>query len=201
MQIDTRSLVLGILILVSIAGRPIKGEDRFDIQNCSSGVEYPTEGDESIDIDYGDRGFHVRILHPGFFAGPHFSSPVFWVSKSGEVESPNHFVAVRTTAGGLTWNSINGYFFAGKKGTLRGFFLEDGRENADFGSSGLLFLFDGAQSSAWKWSYMRRAEEKKGTFRVTEADDPAKPAPDELLEQLSQVFEHAEAQADAWPGP
>lgn len=201
MRIDSRSLLFGILIVVSLVGREIEGEDRFHIQKCSSGVEYPTEGDESIDIEYGDRGHHVRILHPRFFTGPHFSSPFFWVSKSGEVESRNQFIAVRTVTGGLTWNSINGYFFAENKGSLRGFFLEDGCENADFGSSGLLFLFDGDKCSAWKWSYLRQAEEKKGTFHVTEADDPTKPAPSELLKQLSQVFEHAEAQADAWPGP
>lgn len=190
-------LMMGCLVLFP----RLKADEGFHIRKCSSGVEYPTDGDESVDVEYGGRGYHVRILHPKLAPGPHFSTPVFWVSQSGETDFERQFISLPTSVGGLTWNSINGYFFAEENDGLRGFFLEDGFENSDFGSAGLLFLFDGNKCSAWKWSYLRQAGQTKGMFQITDAADPAKPAPDELFKQLGSVLKHAETQADAWPGP
>jgi hypothetical protein len=201
MERPTVLLVSSILMTCLISSPIVKGEEGFHIQKCSSGVEYPTKGDEAVNVEYGDSGYHVRILHPNLAPGPHFSTPVFWVSRGGETDFERQFIAVPTSVGGLTWNSINGYFFAEKQGGLRGFFLEDGFENSDFGSSGLLFLCDGDECSAWKWSYLRNAGEKKGRFQVTNAADPSKLAPDKILKRLGTVLKYAETEADAWPGP
>lgn len=182
-------------------GQAPKAEAKFHIEKCSSGVDYPTKGDEAVNVEHGDRVFHVRIYHPKVVEGPHFSTPFFWGSERGKKDSYNDIMAVRPHVGGLSWHSINGYFFAEKDGTLKGFFLEDGFDNADNGSSGLLFLRDNGKSSAWRWSYVRSAAEKKGRYEVVDANNSKKAAPAALLRRLFPILDHAEVQADFWPGP
>jgi len=184
-------------------------EDKFSneksdlhIQKCNSGIDDPTKGDESASASYAGSTYHVKILHPKVMEGPHFSTPFFWVSRKGkENHLPKDIITLETHIGGLSWHSVKGYFFAEKDGTLGGFFLEDGFDNADNGSSGLIFVDDGKASSGWSWSYRRDTKESKGSYRITSADPWAKPMPPHLLKALAPVLKLAEKEANAWPGP
>jgi hypothetical protein len=84
---------------------------------------------------------------------------------------------------------------------LGGFFLEDGFDNADNGSLGLILVNDGKASSGWSWSYRKDAKESKGSYRITSADPWAQPMPPHLLKALAPVLWLAEKEANAWPGP
>lgn len=148
----------------------------------------------------------MKILHPEVMDGPHFSTPFFWVSKEGKANKlpdklPDDILTLKTHIGGLSWHSINGYFLAENEGPLRGFFLEDGFDNADNGSSGLIFLYDGKESTAWSWNYERDPKESKGSYRIASADQLAKPLPSHLLKTLAPLLNLAEKEADGWPGP
>jgi len=106
---------------------------------------------------------------------------------------------------GLHWNSANvAYFFAEVKKDephpLKGFFLVNGADNADSGATGLLFLFDGKNSSAWTWTYSQPPDEKRSRYQITGATD-GKTAPTDLLKRLDQVLKHAEREAGGWTGP
>ena len=185
---------------------PTHGEEaeaKLHIEKCNSGVDYPTKGDESVDVRYGDHIYHLRIYHPKAAgeSGPHFSTPIFWTSKHGDKHSAGHFLVLKTHLGGLSWHSIRGYFFAEKAGKLRGYFIEDGFDNADNGSSGLILLQDDGGESAWSWTYVRDPKKTKGTYRITSAEDPKQKAPEALLRRISEVLNLAEKEADAWPGP
>jgi hypothetical protein len=108
--------------------------------------------------------------------------------------------------GALTWHSANtAYFFAeeskGGANPFAGFFLQDGWDNADWGASGLLFVYDGNEVSAWNWGYSRQPEEKRGRYMITNVMDKSKPAPDSLIERLTPILDRAERDADSWPGP
>jgi hypothetical protein len=185
----------------ALHGQTPKVEAKFHIEKCDSGIDYPTDGNESVDVKHGNHSFHVRIYHPKVIEGPHFSSPFFWISDQDDGLDFESFITVRSHVGGLSWHSADGYFFAEKEGALRGFFLEDGFDNADNGSSGLLFLRDKGQSSAWRWSYVRPASEKKGHYEITDANDTTKILPDALLKRIAPILDHAEHEAGAWPGP
>lgn len=87
-------------------------EEGFHIEKVSSGVDYPTKGNEAIDVRFSDRIFHVRIFHPKVIEGPHFSTPFFWTSVPEEPNGFDGYLTLATHFGGLSWHSINGYFFA-----------------------------------------------------------------------------------------
>ena len=179
-----RRLIPLLLILIcthSLWGQATKIETQFHIEKCKSGIDYPTKGDESVDVKYKNHVFHVRIYHPKVVEGPHFSTPFFWISERGKKNSYDNFATLRPHIGGLSWHSINGYFFAEKEGALRGFFLEDGFDNADNGSSGLLFLHENGESFAWRWFYTKQANQKKGRYEITDANNAKKDAPVTLL--------------------
>ena len=179
-----------------------KEESDLHIQKFNSGIDDPTEGDESTSVSYEESDYHVKILHPKVMDGPHFSTPFFWVSRKGkENHLPKDILTLKTHIGGLSWHSIEGYFFAEKEGSLGGFFLEDGFDNADNGSSGLIFVNDGKASSGWSWSYRRDTKETKGSYRIASADPWAQPMPPHLLKALAPVLKLAEKEANAWPGP
>lgn len=172
------------------------------IKPCSSGIDYPTKGDEAVDVTHGEHIYHVRIYHPKVVEGPHFSSPFFWLSKRGAEGFSWPILTVRSHVGGLSWYSCNqGYFFAEKKGSLRGFFLENGFDNADNGSSGLLLFHDGEVSTAWKWVYQRPASQRKGKYVIADAHDSKKALPAAIWKRLQTLLDHAEKEADFWPGP
>jgi hypothetical protein len=196
-------LLLTLILSVNYAlhGQTPKVEAQFHIEKCTSGIDYPTKGDESVDVKHGGHTFHVRIYHPKVVEGPHFSSPFFWISSRDKGLVYESIVTVRSHVGGLSWHSANGYFFAAKERELRGFFLEDGFDNADNGSSGLIFLSDEGKTSAWRWSYIRPASEKKGRYVIVDANETNKAAPASLLKQIAPVLDHAEVEADFWPGP
>lgn len=164
------------------------------IKKCDSGIDYPDKGDESLDTTHGGKIYHVRIFHPEVAVGPHFSSPFFWVSEKDQENSMRDFVSVKSHIGGLSWHRIGGYFFAEKEGNLAGYFLQDGFDNADAGSSGLVLLHDGKESQAWRWIYQR------GEFQVTDANDETKTASENMLRRIAEVMNHAKEQADGWPG-
>jgi hypothetical protein len=179
-----------------------KDKSDLHIQKCNSGIDDPTEGDESASVSYAGSAYHVKILHPKVMDGPHFSTPFFWVIRKGkENHLPEDILTLKTHIGGLSWHSVKGYFFAEKEGSLGGFFLEDGFDNADNGSSGLIFVNDGKASSGWSWSYRRDAKESKGSYRIASADPWAQPMPPHLLKALAPVLKFAEKEANAWPGP
>lgn len=172
------------------------------IKPVSSGVDYPTKGDESLDVGHGDYIYHLRIVHPKVVEGPHFSSPFFWVSEEGEEGFSLPFLTVRSHVGGLSWYSCNwGYFFAEKKGRLRGFFLENGFDNADNGSAGLLLLHDGKESTAWTWRYDRPAAQRRGDYKIADVHNAEKPLPEGIWKRVQAVLDHAAKEADYWPGP
>jgi len=200
-----RFLLLGLILSIShtLYGQVPKPkvETQFHIEKCTSGIDYPTKGDESVDVKYGDHVFHVRIYHPIVVEDLYFSTPLFWISKQKYGLVYKSFVTVRSHVGVLSWHSINGYFFAAKHGTLRGFFLEDGFDNWDNGSSGLLFLHDDGKSSAWRWRYVRPASQKKGHYKIVDANNAKKAAPATLLKKIAPILDYAEVQADFWPGP
>ena len=194
---------MGLLLLCCelVYGEAPKIEVQFHIEKCSSGIDYPTKGDESVDVEYEGRKYHVRIYHPHVVDGPHFSTPFFWISGKDQKAEYQSLLSVRSLIAGLGWHSIDGYFFAELDGELRGFFLEDGFDNADNGSSGLIFLHDGGKSSAWKWSYIREARQNEGQYEITDANDPKKAVPEALLRRIASVIEYAAVQAEFWPGP
>lgn len=201
MRTHTLLLILTGAFACQLPAEPSAPQGGLHIQKCESGVDDPAKGDESVKVTYGERIYHVRVLHPRVVEGPHFSTPFFWVSdKAGE----NYFeslLALRPHIGGLSWHSGNGYFFAEKNGPLRGFFLEDGFDNWDDRSSGLIFVHDGKHSTAWRWEYDDQPDGKKRGYHITSADDLAKPAPKELIQALTPVLELAEKEAGGWPGP
>jgi hypothetical protein len=172
------------------------------IQKVQSGIDHPTKGNESVEVNYSGSTYHMKILHPKVIDGPHFSTPFFWTSRNGDIRSiPEDIVTFQTHIGGLSWHSIRGYFFAENEGSLRGFFVEDGFDNADNGSSGLIFVQDGKKSSGWIWIYERDSNESKGSYRITSADRRTESMPPPLLKALAPVLNLAEKEADAWPGP
>ncbi|MBU1219041.1 hypothetical protein KKF34_14960 [Myxococcota bacterium] len=120
-------------------------------ERCSSFVEYP-DRDEAVDFAFKKDVFHVRIYHPVSLYGPHFSSPFFWVSTDKHAAF-NHFVSAPSHVGALKWHSIKGYFFSLKDDIFSGFFLEDGFDNWNSGSSGLIFIYNGKESSSWYWEF------------------------------------------------
>jgi hypothetical protein len=196
-------LFIAALPMVAVHGQASDEKAALHVQKCHSAIGYPTEGDESLDVKYAGLEYHLRILHPKVVGGPHFSTPFFWISKAGEIEGdlPDGIVTLKTHIGGLSWHAIRGYFFAENEGALRGFFLEDGFDNADNGSSGLIFLFDGKESTAWRWNYDRDSSKSKGSYRIASADGLANPLPRHLLKALAPLLNLAEKEADAWPGP
>ncbi len=197
---------LAVLSVIMASGLALggTGEDQspLHIQKCSSGKDYPTKGDESVRVDYGKHSYHVSILHPKVLKGPHFSTPFFWVSERGKKHDFVSLITVRSHIGGLSWHSANlgSYFFAEKKGNLRGFFLEDGFDNADDGSSGLIFLHDGKDAVVWRWTNGGRRKKVKGVYRIFSCDDANTPAPASLIKKLALILEHAEEEAGGWPG-
>jgi len=196
-------IILGaaLLLNLSLNAESSKDENPLHIEKCSSGIHYPTKGDESLDLKYKDHVYHLRIYHPKVVEGPHFSTPFFWASDAKEKKTYHTVVTLPSHIGGLSWYSINGYFFAEKNGKLRGFFLENGFDNADNGSTGLIFLHDGATPTAWRWIYDRDPNKEKGTYRVVSTDKSENPAPKELISKISAVMNLAEKEANAWPGP
>lgn len=201
MNLRLTFLMLAIMSIGSLYGQTPSEKTPFHIQPCNSGIDYPTKGDESVNVNYGKLTYHVRIYHPEVIKGPHFSTPFFWVSSQEGETFYDSLISVRSHMEAMSWYSIHGYFFAEKKGTLRGFFLEDGVDNADNGASGLLFLYDGKKSTAWRWGYDRDPHKKKGSYHIISADALKKPAPADLIKKLAPILNHAEKQADAWPGP
>lgn len=197
-----------VLFVVAITSALVLGEkagidNPFHIQKCSSGKDYPTKGDESVSVDYKKHSYHVRILHPKVIKGPHFSTPFFWVSERGKKNDFSSLpITVRTHIGGLSWHSANfgSYFFAEKNGALRGFFLEDGFDNADNGSSGLMFLHDGKDAAVWRWTNDGRRKKVKSVYRIFSCDDAKKPAPASLIKKLAPLLDFAEEEAGGWPG-
>ena len=184
----------------------------FRVIACSSGVDYPDQGDEALDIAYEGKMYHARVLHPEVVPGPHFSAAMFWVSEipSGR-KSENEafdfpsFLALRLVAAGLGWDSLyHVLFFAEEgreEGALRGFFCESGYDNADWGQSGLIFLHDGKRSSAYTWSYKRTPQQRRGTYELRERNDSNAPVSAALRKRLDPLLKHAEEAADGWPGP
>lgn len=205
----TLLLCSSILASHPLHAKPEEEDKPLLIRECSSGVDYPDKGDETLAIDHGDLTFHVKILHPKIVEGPHFSTPFFWVSKQGAAEEGfdrDAFVTLMTDVGAVNWNSANhGYFFAEKKPeggkALRGFLLENGYDNADSGCHGLLFLFDGERASAWNWSYHRQEADKGPVFRVTGPDRADEALPEAIFRRISPVLEHAKEEASGWTGP
>ncbi len=175
----------------------------FHIQKCSSEVDYPDKGDESLNVEYAGSTYRVRIAHPKIApVETHVSCPFFWVEGKVGLDSFEQIVTVRTFIHPLSWHSACwAYFFAEKHGQLRGFFLENGCDNADNGSSGLLFLQDGKTVSAWHWMYHRDPEKPKGHYEINAAEEAGKVMPKELMKRILPMLERAEKDADAWPGP
>jgi hypothetical protein len=196
-------LSLAAVPMATVRGQTSNEKAGLHIQKCHSGIDYPTKGDESVNVSYKGVTYHLKILHPKVMEGPHFSTPFFWISKGDEIQGhlPNGILTLKTHIGGLNWHSIRGYFFAENEGSLRGFFLEDGFDNADNGSSGLIFINDGKDSIAWRWIYDRDPNKSKGSYRIVSADELAKPLPPHLLKVLAPLLDLAEKEADAWPGP
>ena len=173
-----------------------------------SGVDHPDKGDESVLIISGKNTYRLKVLHPKVINGPHFSVPFFWVGfkDKGNDFNWNSLVSKESFASGLTWHSASGYFFEEsekKKNVLRysGFLTIDGQDNADWGATGLLFLYDTKKSSIWKWTYTRSPEKSKGHFKLESARIGQKGDVKAIRKRLSSLFEYAEKQADAWPGP
>ncbi|SHI49830.1 hypothetical protein SAMN02745181_0259 [Rubritalea squalenifaciens DSM 18772] len=188
-------LVLGLLAQLS------SGE--FKIESLKSGISYPTEGDEEITIKRENIHYRALVLHPKIIEGLHVSVS-FFVVNDGE-----HFKAIATAPSHLdvlSWHSLNqAYFFSAQDdeggAILSGFFLEDGHDNADNGSAGLIFLYQSRKATAWRWHYVRDPQLSKGKFFITEASDRDKSIPNNLIEQLTPILKHAEKEADSWPGP
>lgn len=172
-------------------------------EKINSGVEYPNR-DEAVDIVFGKNVYHIRIYHSESI-GPHFSSPLFGVTRPNDgywtsiISSPN-LIHV------LQWHSIKGYFFSLKSHDFSGFFIEDGVDNWNWGSSsGLIFINEGYQSTAWYWKYDRDSGEKRGSYQIKSADNHAKPFPPSFLKILSpllaQVEKENEKEVEFWEGP
>lgn len=172
--------------------------DGLYFEKVSSGVEYPNR-DEAVDIVFGKDVYHIRIYHAESI-GPHFSSPLFGVTRENEwwwsstISSPN-LIAV------LQWHSIKGYFFSLKSKDFAGFFIEDGVDNWNWGASGLIFINEGLNSTAWYWKYDRDPDKKRGSYQIKSTDINAKPFPASFLKILSPLLAQAEKEAEYWPGP
>ena len=189
---------------MSIA-QQVSGNNNFLIKKIESGLGYPTEGDERLKEVYGNHAYNVVILHPKIIKGPHFSVPYFWVNPEGDEQNFDYhsLISLKPHMGVLSWYSANrGYFFAeadkDQKGPVRGFFLEDGFDNWDNGSSGLIFMHDGKASNAWRWVYIRDAKKKKGSYKITSTDQADQIMPNDLIKRIAPILDHAEIQADAW---
>ncbi len=191
-----------LLVANPLCAAEEKKPSTLEINKVSSGIAYPTKGDESLKIKHGELTYHAKVLHPKVLDGPHFSTPFFWATKKGEFNVFEGLVTWKTHIGGLDWLSLNnGYFFTEKKGKLRGFFFEDGFDNYDNGSSGLIVIFKDQLPIVWKWEYDRDPNKPKGHYIITDINDPKKAAPAALFKQLDEVLKLAEKEADAWPGP
>lgn len=188
-------------LMVGLASHLLACE--FKLEPVKSGINYPTEGNEKIVIKRGKLGYHCQILHPGIAEGPHLSVPLFWISMDGEFTT---IATAPTLVEGLHWHSLNqAYFFSEmidqKKTGLSGFFLEDGRDNADSGARGLICLYDGKQATIWRWVYHRDSGNRQGYYQITESDKLDKAMPEDLIKRLAPILTHAEKEADAWTGP
>lgn len=194
----------------ALLGEP-EGESALLIQEHSSKIDYPSQGDESLDIAHRGRIYRARVLHPEVVAGPHFSTALFWVGKEGEepFSGIGGMVSVPTRAQGLSWHSLNkSYFFSEKQGepestpkSLSGLLTIDGWDNADWGAGGLLYLYDGEICSVWAWTYTREPDEAKGSYQFCSVNDATQPLPGDWEKRLSPLLEKAEIAADYWPGP
>ena len=78
--------------------------------------------------------------------------------------------------------------------------MPDGWDNIDWGASGLLFLYDGLETTSWKWAYSRELDEAAGSYRITESSDDSKEAPADLVSRITVVLDYAAREADFWPG-
>lgn len=196
-----------------LLGEP-KAAQGLILKEYSSQIDYPTKGDESLDIIYQGRIYHARVLHPEIVPGPHFSTALFWVGTEGEMPTSGigGLVSAPTQGQGLNWHSLNWVsFFSESQGKpeeggksdeiLSGFLAVDGQDNADWGASGLLYLYDGKACTLWSWIYSREPEEAKGVYTIVSANDPAKALPANWRKRLSPLLEKAEVAADYWPGP
>jgi hypothetical protein len=190
-----------IIALLFIPSLPSNASGLLHIEKCSSGIEYPDKGDESVDVVYNSKIYHLRIFHPRSPKSAHFSSPFFWVSEQNIENSEQDYLSIRSHIGVLGWHSIRGYFFAEKKRAIRGYFIQDGFDNADWGSSGLLFLHDGKSSRVWRWVYERSPGKKKGKYDIFSMGQKHKKAPVDVVDRIKDVLALAENEANAWPGP
>ena len=186
-----------------------EGEVIFHIEECSSGIDYPTKGDEWLKVTRGKFDYHLHISHPQVIDGPHFSVPFFWVSPKGKFRDFewNSLVSTKPHVGGVSWHSAcnEAYFFSedlnGGEVGFRGFFLVDGQDNMDWGASGLLFVYDGKVSTVWRWEYARDPKKKKGVYSFHQSGNEEVKPPEDMMKRISPVFKHAETEAEAWPGP
>lgn len=210
------SLLCAILPQSVLLGEPNdkKALSPLFLKEYRSQTSYPTQGDEALDITRGGRVYRLRVLHPQVVDGPHFSTALFWVGKDGDEPTSGigGMVSSLTRAEGLSWHSLDqAIFFSETQGSaqadgkgehgLSGVLAIDGWDNADWGAGGLLYLYDGARCTLWKWTYTREPEEAKGTYQIVALQDATKPLPAEWQKRLNPVLERAEVAADYWPGP
>jgi len=198
-----QSLNIAIALIFGFAslgfGADLAPKSTLFIQKCNSGIDYPTKGDESVKVEYEGLTYHMKVLHPKVTEGPHYSTPFFWISKGNETVWGKDTLTLKTHIGGLYWLRIKGYFFAEKEGSLRGFFLQNGVDNAQNGMEGLIYVYDEKDKfKAWDWSYDIAPNESKGTYQITSADGLGNPAPPHFLKALAPLLDIAEKEADGW---